>query len=351
MPSLDKATVQEEPHELGTSILGRVVDRTTSPALAGTAIPQSLYWVADIHQYSQKDQIEPEGVWSSQRDGLEFVLEDIGNLNDVSQDKEVKTHAELSGGVRRTTRASSHASHDISEDASSPAQEAVPALDTQPLDLDVGADKIASDANKELYKDPKVCRTAFDRFPTPAKAHRLRELSSVELYDRISVLQCQLVTHGSVLNARYDHSLQNFKSLTKQCTHQTQTIKKQSADLKQQNESTVHANEGMSRLTAELGVLRSRSISVGVERELHMDCINEEFKRLSQKVAGFIPDATEKFDRVIAAFPDTTFPFLYKTSSATASLRANTHIRHSTLSSGTFGHTSTLDHLKKKEVR
>nr|GEZ86305.1 hypothetical protein [Tanacetum cinerariifolium] len=41
MPSLDKVTVREEPHELDTSILGRVADRTTSPAPAGTAIPRA----------------------------------------------------------------------------------------------------------------------------------------------------------------------------------------------------------------------------------------------------------------------------------------------------------------------
>ncbi|GKD24533.1 hypothetical protein Tco_1230747 [Tanacetum coccineum] len=116
------------------------------------------------------------------------------------------------------------------------------------------------------------------------------------------------------------------------------------------------------------------AISVGVERGLCMDRIDEEFRGLSQKVASFIPDANEKFDRVITAFPDTTFPFLDKvsqhyqsslqdiarlesdrvtsshhTSSAAASLRANTHIQHSTSSSGTFGHTSTLEHLKKKK--
>ncbi|GKG29468.1 hypothetical protein Tco_0416833, partial [Tanacetum coccineum] len=40
---------------------------------------------------------------------------------------------------------------------------------------------------------------------------------------------------------------------------QTQTIKRQqNVDLKQQNESTVHANKDVSRLTAELGVLKSR---------------------------------------------------------------------------------------------
>ncbi|GJX07453.1 hypothetical protein Tco_0195385 [Tanacetum coccineum] len=389
-----------------------------------------------------------------QRDRSEFATEDIGNLNDVSQEKEVEAHVGLSGGVRRTTQASSHTPH---------------APDTQPLDTDVGADEIAGDGNvdpyfearisntagdvlerdllpfvpgpyyipypfdegsgsesppytrenweeihgvnfclrqKELYKDPKVCRTALDRFPTPAETHRLRELSSVELSDRMSVLQCQLITHGSMLNARYDHALKNVERLTKRCAQQTQIIKKQGADLKQQKESTVCANEEVSRLTAELGVLKSRCQTVEhklsswdkkhrkyrnerdtlstekakIEEELvgtksqleHRERQAEEIqgsiasffqsdftplvrRRLSQEVVGFIPDAKEKFDRAIAAFPDTTsLSWIRVTpssqpSSATAPLRANTHVRHSTSSPGTFGHTSTPEHLKKKK--
>ncbi|GKB74618.1 hypothetical protein Tco_0936030 [Tanacetum coccineum] len=122
-----------------------------------------------------------------------------------------------------------------------------------------------------------------------------------------------------------------------------------------------------------VGVLNT-AISVGVERGLHMDRTDEEFRELSQRVVGFVPDAKEKFDRVVAAFPNTTFPFLdkvsqnsqsslkgiarlepdnvtpsHQTSSATTSLRANTYVRHSTSSSGTFGYTSTLEHLKKKK--
>ncbi|GKD89153.1 hypothetical protein Tco_1364660 [Tanacetum coccineum] len=115
------------------------------------------------------------------------------------------------------------------------------------------------------------------------------------------------------------------------------------------------------------------TIGVGVEHGLRMDQTDEEFRGLSQKVVGFIPDAKEKFDRVIVAFPNTTFPFLdmvsqhsqsslqdiarlepdrgtysHQPSFATMSLRDNTHVRHSTSSSRTFGHTSTLEHLKKK---
>ncbi|GJX48420.1 hypothetical protein Tco_0273610 [Tanacetum coccineum] len=426
---------------------------------------------------------------NDQYDDAEFAMEGIENLNDVSQGehinviplrtfdpsigldviypliplpyKEVEPHTELSGGVRRATKASSRVSHGINEDASPYVSEAVPAPDAQPLDVDAGANEIASDGyvgpyyearvgnivgdvlerdilpivprpyyipypyeegsrsesppytkdnweeihgvnlglrKKELYKDPKVCRTALDRFPTPAETHRLRELSSVELSDRMS------------------------------CAQQTQTIRKQSADLKQQNESTIRATEEVSRLSDKLGILKSRcqtaehklsswdkkhrkyrnerdtlamekakieeqlvgtklqlehrerqaeeiqAISVGVEHGLRMDRTDEEFRGLSQRVAGFIPDAKEKFDRVVVAFPHTTFPFLdkvsqnsqsslqdiarleldrvtssHQTSSATASLRTNTHVRHSTSSSRTFGHTSTLEHLKKKK--
>ncbi|GJV62504.1 hypothetical protein Tco_1473332 [Tanacetum coccineum] len=151
-------------------------------------------------------------------------------------DKEVKPHVELSGGVRRTTRASSHASR-------------ASALNVQPQDADDGGN--GSDGNvdpyyearvgnivgdvlerdllpleeihgvnlglqkKELYKDPKVCKIVLDQFPTPAETHWLRDISSVELSDRISMLQCQLITHGSMLNARYDRSLKNEVSRLK----------------------------------------------------------------------------------------------------------------------------------------
>ncbi|GJX22784.1 hypothetical protein Tco_0227229 [Tanacetum coccineum] len=243
----------EEPHELGTSILSRVTDRTTSPVPAGIAIPHAsleeivvtrpdhnVVTKADYAakrktstgpeistntakrtRLSQKvfragssglaagDGVEQTGDGTLdddvQRDGPKFAMEDIGNLNDVSQG--------------------------VSKDASSPAQEAVPAPDTQPLDTNVGADEIASDGNVDPYYEARVSNTAED---------------------------CQLVTHGSVLNARYDHSLKNVERFMKRCTQQTHIIKKQGTDLKQQKESTAHANEEVSRLTADMWVLKSR---------------------------------------------------------------------------------------------
>ncbi|GJR12086.1 hypothetical protein Tco_0794738 [Tanacetum coccineum] len=413
MPSLDKAMIQEEPHGIDTSILGRAVDRTTSPALAGTAIPRpSLEEIAITrpdrkvltkadHTAKQKTSTRPEistnaakktrsskkvaGAGSSglaagdevghtddgalddgdQRDGSEFAMEDIENLNDVNQG--------------------------VSEDASFPAQEAVPAPDTQPLDTDAGADEIASDGNVDPYYEARVSNntrdvlerdllpfvlgpyyipypydkgskseTTLDRFPTLAETHRLRELSSVELSDQMSVLQCQLITHGSI-----------------------QTIKKQRVDLKQQGESTVGANEEVSRKYRNERValaLKKEKIKeelVGTKSQLeHSERQDEEIQdsiasfflsdftplvrkflksgEFNQAFAGVLNTAISigverrlRMDRTDEEFRGVTSS--HQPSSATASLRANTHVRHSTSSSGTFGYTSTLEHLKKKK--
>nr|GEX14824.1 hypothetical protein [Tanacetum cinerariifolium] len=412
-----------------------VVDRTTSPAPVGTVIaraspeeisvtrPDHKVVTKADHAAKRKASTRPKistnmakktrsnkkgsGVGSSgqaagdeveqtndgtlddddQRDGSEFAMEGIENLNDVSQDKEVEAHAELSGGVRRATRAS------VSEDVSPLAQETVPAPNIQPLDADVGADEIASDGDVDLYYEARVgntardvlerdlipfvpgpyyipypydegfrSETAFDRFPTPAETHRLRELSSVKL---------------------------NVERLSKQCAQQTHAIKRQSANLKQQNESTVRADEEVSRLTAELRVLKSRCQTV--EHKLsswdkkhrkyrnERDTLAMEKAKITEELIGTnhswsIVRGQLRISRValplsfgqislhlfegslrvsslqdIARLEPDRVTSSHHTSSDTASLRANTHVRYSTSSSGTFDYTSTLEHLKKKE--
>ncbi|GKE85422.1 hypothetical protein Tco_1559164 [Tanacetum coccineum] len=210
-----------------------------------------------------------------QRDGLEFSVEDVGNLNDVGQgehinvillqtfdpslrldvtyppilllDKEVEAHAELSGGVRRTTRASSHASHGKLEAMTAPG--------TQPLDTDAGTDEIASDGNVDSYFDARVSNTAGDVLE--------RGLLS-------------FVPGPYYIPYPYDEN--------NGCGSPPYT---------KDDWDEIHG------------------VNLGLRRkELYKDP---------------------------------------KISSATASLRTNTHARHSTSSSGTFGHTSTPEHLKKKK--
>ncbi|GJT29241.1 hypothetical protein Tco_0909516, partial [Tanacetum coccineum] len=181
MPSLEKATVREEPHELGTSILDRVVDRTTPPAPAGTAILHaSLEEIAVTRSDPNVVAKADHAAKLSQRvseagssglavgDGVEQT--DDGTLDDddvtypyiLLPNKEVEAHAELSRGMRRTTRASFHVSHGVGEDVSSPAQEAMVAPGTQTLDTNAGADEIASDGNVDSYFDARVSNTVGD---------------------------------------------------------------------------------------------------------------------------------------------------------------------------------------------
>ncbi|GJU62651.1 hypothetical protein Tco_1244486 [Tanacetum coccineum] len=353
MPSLDKVTVREEPHGLDTSILDRVVDRTTSPALAGTAIPPAFLEEITVTRPDLKVVTKADNAAkrkastgpdistnatkntrsSKKGSGAEFSMEDIESLNHVNQDKEFEPHGELSEGVRRNTRAGFRVEY-----ASPRAQEAAPALDDQPLDADVDAHKIAIDGSGS--ESPPYPKDDWEEI------------------------------HG--------------------CAQQTHTIKKQSADLKQQNESTVHANEEVSRserdaLAIEKAKIKEELVETKSQLEHHerqaeeiQDSIasffQSDFPPLVQRVDGFIPDAKEKFDRAVIAFPATTFPFLdnlsqnsqcslqditrlehnrvmssHQTTTTIASLRANTHVRHFTSSSWTFGYTSTLEHSKKKK--
>ncbi|GJR17115.1 hypothetical protein Tco_0965642 [Tanacetum coccineum] len=417
MPSLEKATVREEPHELGTSILGKVANRTTPPAPAGTTIPRaSLEEIAVTrpdpnvvakadHTAKRKTSTGPEistnttkrtrlsqrvsGAGSSgltagdeveqtddgQRDESEFAMEDVGNLNDVGQgehinviplqtfdpslgldvtyppillpDMEVEAHAELSEGVKRTTRASSHASH---------------APGTQPLDTDAGADEIASDGNVDSYFDARVSNTTGDVLERGLLSFVPGPYYIPYPYDENNGCESPPYTKDD-----WDeiHGV-NLGLQSKELYKDPNIIKKQNADLKQHKDSTVHSSEEVSGLKAELRALKSKceatkhklsswdkkhrkyrserdtlakekakikeelksqlehrerqaeeiqgSITfffhVGVERGLRMGHTDEEFRGLSQRVVGFIPDAKEKFDRVIAAFLDTTFPFL-----------------------------------------
>ncbi|GKA27238.1 ribonuclease H-like domain-containing protein [Tanacetum coccineum] len=419
MPSLDKATVQEEPHELGTFILSRVVDCTISPAPAGSAIPRaSLEEIAVTrpdpkvvtkadHAAKRKTSTRPEistnmakrtrlsqkvsGTCSSRlaardgveqiddgtlddggkRDGSEFAIEDIGHIDDVSQgehinviplptfdpslgldvtyplililNKEVEAHAEMSGG------------------------EAMPTPDTQPLDTDVGVDEITSDGNVDPYYEARVSNTvgdvlerdllpfvlrpyyipypydegsrseiALDRFPTLAETHRLSELSLVELSDRMSVLQ---LSWGplSLSVRRLNKSLivgikkhRKYRNERDALALKKDKIKEELSDftpLVRKFFKSAEFNQAFS------GMLNT-AISVGVECGLRMDRTDEEFKGSLQAIARLEPD------RVTSS---------HQPSSTIASLRANTHVRHSTSSSGTFGHNSTPEHLKKKK--
>ncbi|GJR34317.1 hypothetical protein Tco_1210001 [Tanacetum coccineum] len=184
------------PLELGTSILGRVVDRTTPPAPAGTAIPHaSPEEIADVTidrpdhnvvakaDHAAKECLEQarglaagDGVEQTdggtlddddQCDGSESAMEDVENLNDVGQGDHInvipRRTFDLSLGLDVTylpillpdKEVGAHAETVYSKGGCG-------APSTQLLDTDVGADEIASDGNVDSYLDARVSNTARD---------------------------------------------------------------------------------------------------------------------------------------------------------------------------------------------
>ncbi|GJU35270.1 hypothetical protein Tco_1183624 [Tanacetum coccineum] len=189
MPFLDKVTVREEAYGLDTSILDRVANHTTSPAPAGTAIPRATPKEIIVtrpdrkvvtktdNASKQKASTRPEistnatkktrsskkGCGEGEHINVTLLQTFDPSIGlDVTYppilllDKEVEPHVELSGGVRRTTRASSHASRD----ASHLAQEVASALNVQPQDADDGGN--GSDGNVDPYYEARVGNTAGD---------------------------------------------------------------------------------------------------------------------------------------------------------------------------------------------
>ncbi|GJZ56889.1 hypothetical protein Tco_0612383 [Tanacetum coccineum] len=62
---------------------------------------------------------------------------------------------------------------------------------------------------KEVFKDPIVCKTMVDQFPTPEEIVRVEALSDDHLNAKISVLHYMMMSHGGELLARYRGLLQS----------------------------------------------------------------------------------------------------------------------------------------------
>ncbi|GKE12125.1 hypothetical protein Tco_1415676 [Tanacetum coccineum] len=62
---------------------------------------------------------------------------------------------------------------------------------------------------KEVFKDPIVCKTVLDQFPTLGEMVRVETLSENQLTAKMSVLHCMMMSHVGELLARYCGYLQS----------------------------------------------------------------------------------------------------------------------------------------------
>ncbi|GKC96404.1 hypothetical protein Tco_1161846, partial [Tanacetum coccineum] len=62
---------------------------------------------------------------------------------------------------------------------------------------------------KEVFKDPTICKTMVDQFPTPEEMVRVEALFEDQLTAKMNVLHYMMMSHGGELLARYRGLLQS----------------------------------------------------------------------------------------------------------------------------------------------
>ncbi|GJS39342.1 ribonuclease H-like domain-containing protein [Tanacetum coccineum] len=67
---------------------------------------------------------------------------------------------------------------------------------------------------KEVFKDPAVCKTVVDQFPTSGEMVRVESLSGDQLTVKMSVLHCMMMSHGGELLDRYRRLNQSHHEAT-----------------------------------------------------------------------------------------------------------------------------------------
>ncbi|GKC35576.1 hypothetical protein Tco_1047960, partial [Tanacetum coccineum] len=86
---------------------------------------------------------------------------------------------------------------------------------------------------KKVFKDPAICKTIVDQFPTPREMVQVESLSDDQLTAKMSVLHCMIMSHGGELLARY-RGLKGYEEKVANMTGlelQVSALKKQVARL------------------------------------------------------------------------------------------------------------------------
>ncbi|GKD63693.1 hypothetical protein Tco_1305801 [Tanacetum coccineum] len=168
---------------------------------------------------------------------------------------------------------------------------------------------------KEVFKDPAVCKTVVDQFPTPREMVRVESLSDDQLTAKMSVLHCMMMSHGGEILARYLSTLKKqvsrindklyssdasfakskakgkerkkkIKSLTKSVDNLQNKVARFSAALNQATVLEAEEDEEILRLKAipleVQGELLSLVASAAFKRGLSMHRTKDEFAAISE---------------------------------------------------------------------
>ncbi|GJU21751.1 hypothetical protein Tco_1155093 [Tanacetum coccineum] len=164
-----------------------------------------------------------------------------------------------------------------------------------------------------MFKDPRVCKTVVDQFPTPRGMVRIEALSDERLAGKMSVLHCQMMSHeGELLvidlNDKFTASDDAF--IKTKATHLASDLNQVWRADAQKDDQIVAAQTNLGLVCRFLasdefnrvrGELLSLAASVGFERRLHMDWTQDQLVGALKKITYFVPGAQEQNEEWVNA--------------------------------------------------
>ncbi|GJY29770.1 hypothetical protein Tco_0405537 [Tanacetum coccineum] len=195
---------------------------------------------------------------------------------------------------------------------------------------------------KEVFKDPSVCMTVVDQFPTPGEMVRIEVLSSNQLTAKMSVLHCLMMSHGGELLSRYRSLLLSHHELQRQVASINDKISsfgvafaKSKAKGKERRKRIKSLTKSLDNLHAEVACFSAnlnRATVLEAERdeeilslkatpwslhpsfgyELSMRQTKEEFNVVLEKISQFVPGAQGRLVEASPLVAQTNYAFLNK---------------------------------------
>ncbi|GJV32359.1 hypothetical protein Tco_1392759 [Tanacetum coccineum] len=155
---------------------------------------------------------------------------------------------------------------------------------------------------KEVFKDPAICKTVVDQFPTPGEMVWVESLSDDQLTVKISVLYCMMMSHGGELLARYRDLLQSrheqVASLNDKLSTSDAAFAKFKSKGKERKKKIKSLSKSLDQLNAEVARL-STALNQAIVLEAEKD---EEILRLKATPLEFASFFRGQFDSLVQKF-------------------------------------------------
>ncbi|GJR02036.1 putative ribonuclease H-like domain-containing protein [Tanacetum coccineum] len=141
---------------------------------------------------------------------------------------------------------------------------------------------------KEVFKDPAVCKTVVDQFPTPGDMVQVKALTNDQLITKISVLYCLMMSHRGELLARYQGLLKTYHEYVQSADSRLRSLQERCAAFQGLKSQVFDFQKQVANLNDKLSSFDAAFINAkdkGKERKKKIKSLTKNLDQLNVKVA------------------------------------------------------------------